>query len=134
MDLDRQELPPPRAKEPPQRVPELRPPLLGDWFIYLSVIVLICGVIAITALELGSRTWDAIVVWPGVAAAALLVVISADAAIRTWRSAWAWLPVDRGRGLFRFVWSAALVLILVAATVVVVLLLDQNYPLSGVGR
>ena len=51
MDLDRQEIPRRATSkpEPPQRVPESNPPVLGDWFIYLSVVVLICGVIAITA-------------------------------------------------------------------------------------
>jgi hypothetical protein len=82
--------------------------MLGDWFIYLSVVVLICGVVAITALELGNPVHSPMVAWPAMVAAALLVPISADAALRTWRSAWAWLPVDRGRGLFRFVWAAAL--------------------------
>ncbi|MEP7360926.1 MAG: hypothetical protein ABI744_05035 [Chloroflexota bacterium] len=109
MDLDRQELPPPSTNEPPQRVPELRPPLLGDWFIYLSVIVLICGVIAITALELGNRMSDGIVRWPGVVAVALLTLVSADAALRTWRSAWAWMPISRGRGVQRLVWTVVLV-------------------------
>jgi hypothetical protein len=82
--------------------------MLGDWFIYLSVVVLICGVIAITAFEFGNPLDSAIVRWPAIVAAALLVPISADAALRTWRSAWAWLPVHLGRGLFRFVWAAAL--------------------------
>ena len=36
-------------------MPEAKPPLLGDWFIYLSVIVLFCGIIAITALEFGGE-------------------------------------------------------------------------------
>jgi hypothetical protein len=102
-----------RKPEPPQRVPEKRPPLLGDWFIYLSVIVLVCGVIAITALEFGSAPGDGLVRVPALVAAVLLVVLGADAALRVWRSAWTWLPIDRGRGAFRFVWAAVL-----AATVV----------------
>jgi hypothetical protein len=108
MDLDRQELPP-RANEPPQRVPEAKPPLLGDWFIYLSVVVLICGVIAITALELGNRITDGLVRWPAVLALALLTLVAADGALRTWRSAWVWMPISRGRGLQRLVWTAVLV-------------------------
>jgi len=120
MDLDRQEVPSRRPGEPPQRVPELRPPLLGDWFIYLSVVVLICGVVAITALELGSPLESVWVRLPAIIAAALLVVVAADAALRTWRSAWAWLPIDRGRGLFRFVWSAVLVGVLVASVALIV--------------
>lgn len=97
--------------------------MLGDWFIYLSVVVLFCGVIAITALEFGSAPRDGIVRIPALIAAALLVPIGADAAVRTWRSAWAWLPVDRGRGLFRFVWAAILAAVTVTSVAVVLLLL-----------
>lgn len=108
MDLDRQELPPPRTNEPPQRVPELRPPLLGDWFIYLSIIVLFCGVIAITALELGNPLRAPIVNFPAILGAALLAVVAADAAVRTWRSAFAWLPISRARAAQRAVWTVVL--------------------------
>lgn len=115
MDLDRQELPPPRADEPPQRVPEMKPTLLGDWFIYLSVIVLFCGVIAITALEMGNRITDGIVRWPGVIAVALLTLVAADGALRTWRSAWVWMPISRGRGLQRIVWAVVLVCVAIVS-------------------
>ena len=125
MDLDRQDLPPPRPNEPPQRIPELRPPLLGDWFIYLSIVVLVCGVVAITALELGNALESALVRFPGIIATAVLIPVAADAALRTWRSAWAWLPVDRGRGLFRFVWTAVLVGVLVACVVLIVFLVSR---------
>lgn len=108
MDLDRQELPPPRTNEPPQRVPEMHPPLLGDWFIYLSVIVLFCGVIAITALELGNPLRSPIVSWPAILGAALLAFVAADAAVRTWRSAFAWLPISRPRAAQRAVWTVVL--------------------------
>jgi hypothetical protein len=108
VNLDRQELPAPRANEPPQRVPELRPPLLGDWFIYLSVIVLFCGVIAITALELGNDPRSAIVRIPAVLGAAVLALVAVDAAIRTYRSIWAWWPIDRGRAIQRSVWTVVL--------------------------
>src|SRR5687768_11176606 len=106
MDLDRQELPARTdgRPEPPQRLPEANPPLLGDWFIYLSVVVLVCGVVVITALNFGATLSSPIVRYPGVIAAALLTVLSADAGLRSWRSAWAWLSVDRPRGLSRFVW------------------------------
>lgn len=123
MELHRQELPPPRRREPPQRVPEANPPLLGDWFIYLSVIVLFAGVIAITALEFGNSLTATVVRIPALVASILLVPISADAAVRVWRSAWTWLPVDRARGLFRFVWAAVLVGILVASLALAVALL-----------
>lgn len=125
MELHRQELPPPRRSEPPQRVPEANPPLLGDWFIYLSVIVLICGVIAITALEFGNSLSSGIVRVPALVAVVLLIPISADAAVRVWRSAWTWLPVDRGRGLFRFVWAAVLGATLVVCVVLALLLIFQ---------
>ena len=108
MDLDRQELPPPRANEPPQRVPELRPPLLGDWFIYLSVIVLVCGVIAITALNLGHGFDAGIVRVPTVIGAAILALVAADAALRTFRSIFAWWPVSRARAIQRAVWTVVL--------------------------
>ena len=106
-------------------MPEARPPLLGDWFIYLSVVVLVCGVVAITALEFGGSPRDGVVRVPALIAAALLVPIGADAALRTWRSAWTWLPVDRGRGLFRFVWAAVLVAITIASAGLFVLLIAQ---------
>jgi hypothetical protein len=125
VDLDRQEIPRSPRGEPPQRVPELRPPLLGDWFIYLSVVVLICGVVAITALELGTPIESGWVRFPAIIAAALLIVVAADAALRTWRSAWAWLPVDRGRGLFRFVWSAVLAGVLVASVALICFLVGR---------
>ena len=124
MDLDRQELPPPRASEPPQRVPELRPTLLGDWFIYLSVVVLFCGIIAITALNMGNRITDGIVRWPALIAVALLLLVAADGAIRTWRSAWAWMPISRGRGLQRLVW--AVVLLVVAMVSAVMAMMPQK--------
>ena len=38
--------------------------------------------------------------------APLLVVTTADATVRIWRSAWAWMPIDRGKGLFRLAWVA----------------------------
>lgn len=123
MELHRQELPPSHRREPPQRVPEANPPLLGDWFIYLSVIVLFAGVIAITALEFGNSLSSPVVRIPALVASILLVPISADAAVRVWRSAWTWLPVDRGRGLFRFVWATVLLGILVASVALAVALL-----------
>jgi hypothetical protein len=119
VDLDRQQIPRREASkpEPPQRVPESNPPMLGDWFIYLSVVVLICGVIAITAVEFGSPPTSAVVRFPAIVALSLLVPLSADAGLRSWRSAWAWLPVDKPRGLARFVWAAVLAVTFVASVV-----------------
>lgn len=97
---------------------------MGDWFIYLSVVVLASGIVAITALEFGNPADSAFVRFPALIAAGLLIVLSADAALRVWRSAWAWLPVDRGRGLFRFVWAGVLVAILVASGGLILLLVS----------
>jgi hypothetical protein len=36
-----------------------------------------------------------------------LAVANADAILRIWRSAWAWMPVDRAKGVFRLAWVAA---------------------------
>jgi hypothetical protein len=46
----------------------------------------------------------------------------ADATLRIWRSAWAWMPIDRGRGLFRLVWVGAvgaLFVLLIVASIAV---------------
>lgn len=110
MGLDRQEIPPRTGSrpEPPQRLPEANPPVLGDWFIYLSVVVLVCGVVAITALNFGAPLTSGFVRFPALVAAGLLIALSADGGVRAWRSAWDWLPVDRPRGLSRFIWAAVL--------------------------
>jgi hypothetical protein len=110
--LHRQELPLRRdvAGRPlvPARVPESRPTPLQGAFIYLSVIVLACGVVSITAVELGTPLGAPLVRIPALIGGTLLALVTTDAIVRIWRSAWAWLPIDRGRGLFRFVWVAAL--------------------------
>lgn len=122
MDLDRQEIPTPSGSrpEPPQRVPESNPAVLGDWFIYLSVVVLVCGVLVITALNFGASLTAPLVRVPALVGAGLVIPLSIDAAIRSWRSAWAWLPIDRPRGLARFVWAAVLCAIFVASVIAVV--------------
>lgn len=125
MDLDRQEIPRRTGSkpEPPQRVAESNPALLGDWFIYLSIVVLVCGVIAITALNFGATPTSAIVRFPALVAVGLLIPLSADAGLRAWRSAWAWLPIDKPRGLARFVWAGVLAVTFVAGIVGVYLLM-----------
>jgi hypothetical protein len=116
-------------------VPEscgLGPPPLSPWsshplqkhYINLSVIVLICGAIAITGLELGAGLGSPLVKLCVVIAAPLLVVTTADAVLRIWRSAWAWMPVDRTKGLFRLAWVAVSLIglaALVAASILVIL-------------
>lgn len=115
-------LPPSLAALPPRSVPETAPTPLQKHFVLLSVPVLVAGAIAITALELGVPLGAPIVKACVLVAAPLLVATSADAVVRIWRSAWAWMPVDRGRDLFRLAWVAAalvgLVALLVAGVVV----------------
>jgi hypothetical protein len=94
----------------PGRVPETRPTPLQAGFIYLSIVVLVCGVVAIASLELGSPLAAPQVRFPVLIGGAVLVAITLDAIVRIWRSAWAWMPVDRGRGWFRMLWVATLAL------------------------
>jgi hypothetical protein len=128
--LHRQERPAPSdttgAGRLPTRVPETRPTPLQGAFIYLSIVVLVCGSIAISALELGVHPREPIVRVPFLLGGAVLAVVAADAIVRIWRSAWAWLPVDRGRALFRFVWLATLVAGLVGLGVVAWLVLVES--------
>ena len=94
----------------PERVPETRPTPLQRVFIPLSVVALACGVVAITALELGARPVDPLVRLPVLVGTLLLIAVGGDAIARIWRSVLAWAPLDRGRAAFRVVWIAALVL------------------------
>jgi hypothetical protein len=92
----------------PQRVPELRPTPLQDSFIHLSVIVLVCGVITIAALELGTPPSSPIVKVTTAIGGIVLLAVTADALLRVWRSVAAWRPVDAGRARFRVIWAAVL--------------------------
>jgi hypothetical protein len=117
-------LPPSLQGLPPRSVPETAPTPLQRAYIFLSVPVLICGAIAITALELGAGLGSPLVKLCVAIAAPLLVVTTADAVLRIWRSAWAWMPVDRGKGTFRLAWVAVSVIglaALVAASVLALL-------------
>ena len=117
-------LPPSLHGLPPRSVPEVAPTPLQKHYINLSVPVLICGAIAITALNLGARIGDTLVKLCVLIAAPLLVVTTADAVLRIWRSAWAWMPVDRGKAWFRLAWVVVSVIgltALVAAAAVVLL-------------
>jgi hypothetical protein len=106
----------------PSRVPETKPTPLQDGFIYLSVVVLVCGVVAIGALELGTPMASLLVKVPVVVGGLVLILVTADAMVRIWRAAWAWMPIDRGHGLFRLVWDAVLAssLLLIAGAMAVV--------------
>jgi hypothetical protein len=108
----------------PSRVPETRPTPLQAVFIYLSIGVLVCGVIAIMALELGASFGSPWVKLPSLIGGALLLAVTIDAIVRIWRSAKAWMLVDPATGLFRVVWvgvlaaaAAATVAVMVAAAV-----------------
>ena len=115
-------LPPSLQGLPPRSVPEAAPTPLQRHYINLSVIVLICGAIAITALELGVSLGSPLVKLCVLVATPLLLVTTGDAVLRIWRSAWAWMPVDRGKGLFRLAWVVVslvgLAALLLAAVVV----------------
>ena len=117
-------LPPGLQGLPPRSVPEVAPTPLQRHYINLSVIILICGAIAITALNLGAKLGDPLIKLCVIVAAPLLVVTTVDAVVRIWRSAWAWMDVDRGKGLFRLAWVAVSLIglaALVAASVTVLL-------------
>ena len=117
-------LPPSLQGLPRRSVPEAAPTPLQAQYINLSVIVLICGAVAITALELGASLGSPLVKLCVGLAAPLLVLTTGDAILRIWRSAWAWMPVDRGRGLFRLAWVAVSLVglaALIAASVAVLL-------------
>jgi hypothetical protein len=116
-------LPPSLQGLPPRSVPESAPTPLQRHYINLSVIVLICGAIAISAFELGASLGSPLIKLCVVIAAPLLVVTTADAVLRIWRSAWAWMPIDRGRGLFRLAWVAVSLIGLVALVAASILVL-----------
>jgi hypothetical protein len=126
-ELDRQERPIPLDVHGrplvPQRVPETAPTPLQSSFIYLSIVVLICGVVAIAALELGTPMSSLWVKVPVLIGGGILLLVTADALVRVWRSVGAWWDVDRGRAWFRVVWVAVLAgsLVVVAAIMLIVL-------------
>jgi hypothetical protein len=116
-------LPPSLQGLPPRSVPETAPTPLQRHYINLSVVVLICGAIAITALELGVSISSPLVKLCVVVATPLLLITTGDAVLRIWRSAWAWMPVDRGRGLFRLAWVAVSVVGLTALVLAAIVIL-----------
>ncbi len=115
-------LPPSLRGLPLRSVPETHPTPLQRHYISLSVVALLCGAVAISALELGAPLGSPLVKLCVLVGGPILFATTADAGLRIWRSAWAWMPVDRGRGWFRLSWVVVVVLglaALVAATVVV---------------
>jgi hypothetical protein len=116
-------LPPSLQGLPPRSVPEAAPTPLQRQYINLSVVVLICGAVAITALELGAPLGSPLVKLCAIVAAPLLIATTSDAILRIWRSAWAWMPVDRTKGMFRLAWvvvSVVGLLALVGASILVI--------------
>jgi hypothetical protein len=107
--LDRQavNLPPSLRGLPPRSVPETAPTPLQKHYVLLSVPVLLLGAVAITALEVGVPLGSPLIKLCVVVATPLLIATTADALVRIWRSARAWLPVDRTKGLFRLAWVVA---------------------------
>lgn len=99
-------LPPSLDGLPARSVPEAAPTPLQPYYINLSMIVLISGAVAISALELGTPLSSPLVKVCVAVASPLLIVTTVDALVRIWRSAWAWMPVDRTRGAFRLAWVA----------------------------
>jgi hypothetical protein len=104
------------------RIPETAPTPLQRHYINLSAVALVAGAIAITALETGAGLTSPLVKICVLIAAPILVLTNGDATLRIWRSAWAWMPVNRGRGLFRLAWVVGAVIgltvIAVAAAIV----------------
>ena len=90
----------------PRNVPETAPTPLQRHYINLSAIALVAGVVAITALETGSTLASPLVKACILVGAPILILTTADASLRIWRSAWAWMPINRNRGLFRLAWLA----------------------------
>ena len=127
--LDRQavrtpSLPPGLAALPARSVPETAPTPLQKQYINVSAIALVAGAVAITALELGTPLDSPFIKVCVLISAPLIILVNGDAVVRIWRSAWAWMPVNRGRGLFRLSWVAAGIsgLLAIAAAATVVLL------------
>ncbi|HEX5826732.1 MAG TPA: hypothetical protein VFY23_04370 [Candidatus Limnocylindrales bacterium] len=116
-------LPPSLRGLPPRSVPETKPTPLEKHYVLLSAPAMVLGAIAITALNLGAGFDSLIVKLCVLLAAPLLLVTTADATLRIWRSAWAWMPVNRGRGLFRLAWVGVSLVFLALIVLALVLVL-----------
>ncbi len=108
---------------PPRSVPETAPTPLQKHYVLLSAPALVAGTIAITALEMGAGFGSWLVKLCVLIGAPLLLVTTTDATVRIWRSAWAWMPVNRGRGLFRLSWVLASLVFLAVILLSVLLVL-----------
>lgn len=105
--LDRQGI---GVDRPPDRIAETKPTPLQRYYINLSAIALVAGALAITAVEAGTPISSPVVKLCTLVAVPLFVITTADAALRFYRSAWAWMPINAGRGLFRLAWVLAALL------------------------
>jgi len=105
--LDRQGI---GADKAPDRIPETQPTPLQRHYITLSAIALVIGAVAITGIETGIPMSSPIIKLCAIVGAPLFVITTGDAALRFYRSAMAWLPIDRGRALFRLTWVVAALL------------------------
>ncbi len=108
----------------PRSIPETAPTPLQAQYINLSAVALVAGAVAITALETGSTLGSPLVKICILVGAPILILTTADASLRIWRSAWAWMPINRNRGMFRLAWLAAsgLGILVFAAAAVLALL------------
>ena len=105
--LDRQGI---NAGRHVDRAPETKPTPLQKHYINLSAVALVAGAVGITAFEAGSSLGSPIVKFCALIAIPIFIVTTADAALRFWRSAKAWLPINPGRALFRLAWAGAALL------------------------
>ncbi len=105
--LDRQGIGEDKA---PDRVPETKPTPLQKHYINLSAVALVAGAVAITGVETGIPLSSPLIKFCALIGAPLFVITTADAALRFYRSARAWMPIDRGRALFRLTWVFAALL------------------------
>jgi hypothetical protein len=104
-------------------VPEVRPTPLQGSFIFLSIVALVCGVVAIMALELGAPMSSPMVKLAVLVGGVVLLAVTADALVRVWRSVGAWRSVDPGRARFRLLWVAVLAGSLAVVAVILVTVL-----------
>lgn len=102
--LDRQGI---NAGRHVDRAPETKPTPLQKHYITLSAIALVAGAVGITAFEAGSSFSSPIVKFCALIAIPIFIITTADAALRFWRSAKAWFPINPGRALFRVTWCLA---------------------------
>ena len=82
----------------------------GSFFGTLAAFSVVAGAVAITGLETGMPMSSPVIKLCILIGVPIFVLTTADAALKFYRSAWAWMPIDRGRGLFRLTWVAAALL------------------------